>query len=202
MTGAMADAELSEEHGLLPIRTKGAILTVLLAGSIALAGARLIVPALTRGDAPMQTAMDERPVVVASRVVLALKVIAFLLWFHNARTNAEYSSWRQRRAGAWVFWGWIIPIGNLWIPFQLMGDIWRAGLPPERRDRVAWLPALWWTSWLLTGVVVPLGAAQRSGRTSSYLEFPHDWPGFGVFAVAGVLLIAIIRVVSRGPVGD
>lgn len=202
MTDAMADAGLRAEPDLRAIRTKGGILTVLWAGSIALAGARLVVPALTSGDTAERTAMDERPVVVASRLVLAITIIVFLIWFHNARVNADYSGWRQRRAWAWTFWGWIIPIGNLWIPFQLMGDIWRAGLPPERRTRIAWPPALWWTSWLLTGVVIPLGDPQRSGGKNFYLEFPHDWLGLGALVVTGVLLIAIVRVVSRGPLGD
>jgi hypothetical protein len=95
-----------------------------------------------------------------------------------------------------------VPIADLWIPYQLMGDIWRAGLPPSQRDRIAWLPALWWASWLLAGLLTPIGNNARSRRTGSWLELPHSWPSLCVFGIAGVLLIAIIRIVSRGPVGD
>jgi hypothetical protein len=32
-------------------------------------------------------------------------------------------------------------------------------------------------------------------------HLPDSWPGFFVFAVAGLTLIAIVRTVSRGPLG-
>src|SRR6266446_5906774 len=80
--------------------------------------------------------------------------IVFVVWFRRARINAERSSWRQRRASGWAFWGWIVPVVSLWFPFQIMGDIWRAGLPVAQRRRTAWLTALWWTTWLLGGVTV------------------------------------------------
>ena len=66
--------------------------------------------------------------------------IVFVVWFRRARINAEGHGWRQRRARGWAFWGWGVPIANPWIPFQLMGDIWRAGprcLSSPRRRRPA-----------------------------------------------------------------
>jgi fumarate reductase subunit D len=62
-------------------------------------------------------------------IVMLVAGIVFVVWLHRARINAEYSSFRQRRARAWTFWGWIVPIVSLWIPFQVLGDIWRPGLP-------------------------------------------------------------------------
>jgi hypothetical protein len=69
--------------------------------------------------------------------------ILFIVWFRRARINAGHRGWRQRRALGWTFWGWVLPVVSLWIPFQIMGDIWRAGLPARKRRNVAWLPALW-----------------------------------------------------------
>lgn len=109
----------------------------------------------------------------------------------------------------WTFWGWIIPIANFFVPFQLMGDIWRAGLPDSKRDRTAWLPALWWTSWLLSGTYVgdqryigPDQPGGSSGMNPHVVPMLSD-PSFNLcaLAVSGVLLIPIIRVVSAGPVG-
>ena len=47
------------------------------------------------------------------------------------------------------------------VPFQIMGDIWRAGLPDRRRRKTAWLAALWWTCWLLSGVGPAQSAANQ-----------------------------------------
>ena len=84
---------------------------------------------------------------------------------------------------------------------KLIGDIWRAGLPADRRGKTAWLPVLWWTCWLLAGA----GRAQRASIDHVY--WPHlaadTWTGsMCLLAVSAVTLIVIIRVVSTGPVGS
>jgi hypothetical protein len=86
------------------------------------------------------------------------------------------------------------PAASLWIPFQVMGDIWRAGLPAGQRRKTAWLPALWWASWLLAG----FGQRQPWPHLSADTGTASLW----LLAVSGAILIAIIRVVSNGPVGS
>jgi hypothetical protein len=168
------------------------VLTGLLAADIAGAAARLAVPPLLSGrDTAFQVEMDVRPMLLLSRIAFAATVIAFLSWSFDARVNAERSGWPQRRARAWLFWAWVVPIADLYIPFQIMGDIWRAHLPPSRRDKIAWLPVVWWASWLLSGL---LSASENVGDA---LLFAHNWGAFIVFAVAGISLIAIIQTVSR-----
>jgi hypothetical protein len=182
----------SRPREFLPLRGLAYALTAGLASTIALAAARVAVTRLYSGDRPGQIELDIRPLAVLARITMAATILLFLIWFHRARMNAERSSWRQRRARAWTFWGWLVPIANLWIPFQLMGDIWRAALPTRQRARTAWLPALWWAAWLLT--YPPIWS-----RTGSQL--PGDWFHLSLFAIAGIALIAIIRTISRGPVG-
>jgi Domain of unknown function (DUF4328) len=171
-------------------------LTGLLAADIVGAAARLAVPPLLSGsEMAFQVQIDVKPIVILSRIALVATVVVFLFWFSEARVNAELSDWRQRRARPWAFWGWIIPIADLWIPFQIMGDIWRAHLPPQRRDKVAWLPVVWWTSWLLTGLLSHPTVAS-SGGGGDGLQLARNWVTFCFFAVSGVTLIAIIQAVS------
>ena len=188
-TGSAADIQRDE---VLPLRLLAGILTGLLVGTIALTAARLAAPLVVHGGPAWEISIDIGPLVVLSRVSMAATAIVFLIWFRRARINAEHLGWRQRRARAWTFWGWVIPIANLWIPFQIMGDIWRAGLEPAYRARVAWLPALWWAAWLLA-----TGPAPEFGKR----QFPDGWLTFAFFAMAGLVLLAIVRAVSSGPVG-
>ena len=129
--------------------------------------------------------------------------ILFVVWFYRARINAERHGYRQRRARGWAFWGWIVPIVNIWFPFQIMGDIWRAGLSAEQRRETAWLPALWWTCWLLSGLGI-FGAGEMSVNSGSVPHIVADTNAASLcfLAVAGAMLIAIIRTVSDGPVGS
>lgn len=52
----------------------------------------------------------------------------------------------QRRSSWWAFAGWVVPVVNLWFPYQLVADSSRA-----LRSRVTnFWP--WWIAWLLVGV--------------------------------------------------
>jgi hypothetical protein len=192
-----------DDRRFQPLQALGHVVAVLVACVVAVAAARLIVVQLTHGETAAQATVSARPVVIASHLVFLATALVFVAWLRQARLNAERSDWRQRRARAWAFWGWIIPIASLWIPFQMVGDIWRAGLPAQKQRRVAWLPALWWTSWLLEGIVNSVRTGPRAGHDAFVVfEFPHNWLGFGLLLVAGVTLIAIVEKVSAGPVGQ
>jgi hypothetical protein len=180
----------------LPLRGLANVLTVLLILVVAAIGVRLglRLPGLEAAGWHGGSFV-RRLDAVADFMMLGLGIL-FVVWFRRARINAERRGWRQRRARGWTFWGWIIPIANLWIPFQLMGDIWRAGLPPERHEKTAWLPVLWWIGWLLSGIGVTSSEPQPqlgSGTWTVSLCF---------LAISGMTLIAIIRAVSDGPVGS
>ena len=183
----------------LPIRGLADILTALLAVVVAFICVRLAAHLLSPGSVHYFT--DFRLDKAADITMLGLSIL-FLVWFYRARINAERHGYPQRRARGWAYAGWIVPIVNLWFPFQIMGDIWRAGLPAWQRRETAWLPALWWTCWLLSGLGI-FGAGSMS--TSGFV--PHVAAGTNIaslcfLALAGALLIAIIRTVSDGPVGS
>jgi Domain of unknown function (DUF4328) len=127
------------------------ILTVLLAVVVALIPARLAIQMSRVGSTHWRHYFIEfRLDKIADITMFGLSIL-FVVWFRRARINAERSAYRQRRARGWAFWGWIVPIVSLWIPFQIMGDIWRAGLPAAQWRKTAWLPVLWWTCWLVSG---------------------------------------------------
>jgi hypothetical protein len=137
---------------------------------------------------------------VANFTIFVLSIV-FVLWFHRARINAAILGYRQRHSPGWTFWCWVVPIVNLWFPFQIMGGIWRAGLPARRRH-LAPLPALWWTCWLASGLTHGMsGKSANSGLSPRLSANTLPWSLF-ILAIDGGLLIAIIRAVSAGSVGS
>jgi hypothetical protein len=191
-----------QRPGFLPLRGLANILTVLLAIVVAVIAARLTVQLLSLGSAHWRRSfIDFRLDKVADITVFALSIL-FVVWFRRARINAERHDYRQRRARGWAFWGWIVPIVNIWFPFQIMGDIWRAGLPAQQRRKTAWLLALWWTCWLLSGL--SLGAREMSANSGPvpHIALNTQAGSLCFLAIAGATLIAVIRAVSTGPVGS
>ena len=186
----------------LPLRGLAIILTVLLAVVVAVIAARLAIQHLPLGSAHWRHSfiylrLDK----VADITIFGLSIL-FVVWFRRARINAERLDYRQRRARGWTFWGWIIPIVSLWFPFQIMGDIWRAGLPPQQRRKTAWLPAVWWTCWLLSGFSFGVRKMSANPGTVPHIAASTQTASLCFLAIAGLTLIAIIRTVSAGPVGS
>ena len=183
----------------LPLRGLANILTVLLAVVIAFIWARLAIQLVSPGSAYFTDFQLDK---AADITIFGLSIL-FVVWFYRARINAERHRYRQRRARGWAFWGWIVPIVNLWFPFQIMGDIWRAGLPAGQRRETAWLPALWWTCWLLSGLgIYSTGAMSVNWGSVPHIAADPNAVSLCFLAVAGAMLIAIIRTVSDGPVGS
>jgi len=186
----------------LPLLGLANILTILLAVVVAAIAARLAIQLLSLGSAQSRHSLiNVRLDKAADFTIFGLSIL-LVVWFRRARINAERHDYRQRRARGWAFWGWIVPIVNIWFPYQIMGDIWRAGLPVQQRRKTAWLPALWWTCWLLSGVAVGAQAMAANSGTVPHLAADTQSASLWFLAIAGAMLIPIIRSVSTGPVGS
>jgi hypothetical protein len=79
--------------------------------------------------------------------------VMFTVWLWRARTNAELFAGpdAHRLSRGWVIGGWFCPVVNLWFPYRIVADIWRASAPA--RPVSGGLVIAWW--WLLlAGTVV------------------------------------------------
>jgi|SRR6266851_954496 len=191
-----------QRPGFLPLRGLANILTVPLAIVVAALAARLAIGLLRPGSAHWRHSLIEFGLDKAADITIVGLSIAFVVWFRRAMINAERHGYRQRRARGWAFWGWIVPIVSIWFPFQIMGDIWRAGLPAPDRRKTAWLPALWWTCWLLSGLSFGARAMPANPGPVPQITASTHTASLCFLAAAGAILIAIIRTVSDGPLGS
>jgi hypothetical protein len=191
-----------QRPGFLPLQGLANILTVLLIVVLGLIAARLAIQVSGLGNAHWrQNFIDFRLDKAADITIFGLGIL-FVVWFRRARINAERHDYQQRRARGWAFWGWIVPIVNIWFPFQIMGDIWRAGLPAELRRKTAWLPALCWTCWLLSGLSFGAQAMSANSGPIPHIAADTNVGSLFLLAIAGATLIAVIRTVTDGPVGS
>lgn len=142
--------------------------TTLLTGLVTVAADRSLAAAAVSGLGSVATA----GLLLANWIVVAL-------WLGRARRNAVRlaPSAVQRRHPAWAWFGWIVPVALLFVPFQLVQDVWSAC-----RDRVRNVPAprlrTWWGLWL-SGVAASNAASRLAGDASSA-------------TVAGLLLVSAV----------
>ncbi|MFI6850030.1 DUF4328 domain-containing protein [Kitasatospora sp. NBC_00085] len=156
-------------------------------------------------DADLEAADADVLTALASSTMLSYLVwlaagVAFLVWLWRARINAESMSGRDahRRSRLWVVGAWISPVVNLWYPYQVVSDIWRASAP--RRPVSRSLVSAWWAFFLLAGFVKPIQlrmAASEWESEEDVLELANVTTLLAaLFVAAGVLLILLIRRVT------
>jgi hypothetical protein len=122
--------------------------------------------------------------------------VALIVWLWRVRANAEFMDAAPQRWGRpWVIIGWFVPILSLWMPRQIVADVWRATAPGRR----TFLINAWWLLWLLLwGVDVSLrfvDAPQSFDAMTTQMEFVVLDSLVGI--AAAVLAVLVVRAVSR-----
>ncbi|MFF2146799.1 DUF4328 domain-containing protein [Kitasatospora sp. NPDC058190] len=79
--------------------------------------------------------------------------VVFIVWFYRIRQNADLLVPNGHRLGrGWTIGAWFTPIAQLWFPWQLMVDCWRASAPLDAEGRRSTpsekILALWWPTWI------------------------------------------------------
>ncbi|MFI6493796.1 DUF4328 domain-containing protein [Streptomyces sp. NPDC050564] len=79
-------------------------------------------------------------------------MLLFILWLRSMRSLADMV-WPQgqRRDRAWVLFGWLVPLAQLFIPKMFINDLWAAAEPTMRRRRGNPLLTVWWLTVLAAG---------------------------------------------------
>ena len=131
--------------------------------------------------------------------------LAFMNWFYRVSRNLRALGNRNVEwSPGWTIGGWLIPIGCLFIPYQVMAEIWRGSDPatavhsPDSPGRSLNLVRSWWALW----VIISLGGFVE--RITSHLhavpsiEVMRTWTwcdfGIDLLAVpAAVLAILVVR---------
>jgi hypothetical protein len=126
---------------------------------------------------------------------LFVALVMFVIWFYRARVNAEGHGWPLRQTRIWAITAWFVPPVNFWFPFQIMADIWRAGLPAEARANRAVLPGIWWACCLAFFLLTPVTG---SANQAWYLGLPTEISG----ALTAIMTAVLVGKVSSGPLGQ
>jgi len=121
-----------------------------------------------------------RNTLLVSRLVLyGVIAVAFIAWLHRSRINVRaFGCRRFRYPRIWAIIGFFVPILNLFRPYQVVAEVWRASDPRAVETPVAWIPMpvsrcvlAWWVT-LLASVfleILAVGLVTHSGVTAEDL---------------------------------
>jgi hypothetical protein len=94
--------------------------------------------------------------------ILVATVVVFIQWtWCSAKNNELLGRIQPRYSSGWSIGGWFIPMGNLWIPMQVMQDLWQGSDPDasnhqDRRGLSRSSLVFWWWGFYLTSVQLTL----------------------------------------------
>lgn len=135
----------------------------------------------------------------AGEVASIMSLVTFVVWFYRARVNADGHGWRQRWSAGWAIGAWFIPVLDLYCRFQIMADIWRAGLPPPAWRKRAVLPGTWWACFVLQPIVTGQAHPVKVGPLTFYAGISVY--GRVIVMVAAIMTVLVVQKVSGGPLG-
>ncbi|TRV75061.1 DUF4328 domain-containing protein [Streptomyces sp. 130] len=58
--------------------------------------------------------------------------VVFLVWLRRVRRNAQlFDPYAHAMQPGWAIGAWFVPIGNLWLPYQVASGVWTASAPVD-----------------------------------------------------------------------
>jgi len=94
--------------------------------------------------------------------VVLFTAVFFLIWIHRAHKNLKvFGAAELKYSPGWAVGGFFVPMLNIFRPYQVIGEIWKASASGARRgDGTNWklesIPpyfGLWWGLWLLSAIL-------------------------------------------------
>ncbi|SDH67007.1 protein of unknown function [Actinokineospora alba] len=218
----MAESQPRRYLSVRPLSRRGLVASVLIAASVLLAiasavanwNAYLAVVDYKRQDAEFEDALAARDLTIEYGMtyffVSAAAAVAFLLWLYRARANADLlCDAPARHSRPWVGGSWFCPVVNLWFPYQVMSDVWKASRPdvPWRLESLRQVPGsallrVWWVCWVGSFVAGRVSALVNDQLVSPTLEKYYPLAiaksvSAVLMTVAGALIIVVIVRISR-----
>jgi hypothetical protein len=136
---------------------------------------------------------------VAAYLVTAVMVIVWLYTLHH---SSRMDRRVLRHGSGWAIGGWMVPVLNLWRPFQMVSDV-RRGATGDAGAPVPLRQGWWWGTWLALLVVVVVVNGLYSRVEAAEVGLPYvealgeaaSWERIScvLSMVSAVLLATVVR---------
>jgi len=145
-----------------------------------------------------------RAVGIVVIVVYLSTVIMWLVWQHRGQSNLHaLAVERLTFSPGWAVGWWLIPIANLWKPFQTVRELWNASRGDETWWAVPTWPVIgwWWACWVVFNILYNTTIRFYGSDSATVDTFiigdRLSIAGDLVSIVAAILAIWIVRAVNE-----
>ena len=141
----------------------------------------------------LEVAEDVAGVATLFLFVYVASAVAFLMWqFRVSGNTRRFGISNQRFSPRWGVVTWFIPIVNLFLPYQVIAEIWRGSTSTNEeswdKSSVPFVMGVWWGCHLL-GALILLSIGEEV--TQAYILM--DMLGTGATLTAGAIVIYLVK---------
>jgi len=101
-------------------------------------------------------------------------VVLLINWAWRATKNLQNWGAAVKWRPGWAVGGWFIPVGLIWIPYQVIRDAWRLVPVPNEPPPIRRL-AVWLASWLGLVATLVLRQSTRLAEFEPNTSIPSNW---------------------------
>ncbi|MDH7482968.1 MAG: DUF4328 domain-containing protein [Armatimonadota bacterium] len=98
----------------------------------------------------------QQVIVITKLIIFVVSGILILKWIYRANFNArQLGASEMQFTPGWSIGWYFIPIANLWKPYQVMEEIWKASANPQEWKSQSIPPLLgwWWFFWIVSNIL-------------------------------------------------
>ena len=95
-------------------------------------------------------------------IVYVATIVMFCVWTYRMNANIHaLGAANLRFTPGWAVGWYFIPIANLWKPYQVMKEIWRASKNPSgwHDEASSSIVGYWWFWWIISNVEISIGSS-------------------------------------------
>ena len=129
-------------------------------------------------------------------IVYIAAIVMFCVWTYRANANIHaLGAANLRFSPGWAVGWYFVPIANLWKPYQVMNEIWRASKNPSgwQDEASSSIVGWWWFWWIVSSVQISVETSPQQETLETAIS------PFGLISVALDLIAAVFafRVVKQ-----
>lgn len=146
-------------------------------------------------------ASDLRQTVVSigALVIIIGTIVMFAVWVHRMNSNIHaFGATNLRFTPGWAVGWYFVPIANLWKPYQVMSEIWRASKNPVgwQSEPAGGLLGWWWFWWLASNFAdnISMRMSWRAEELEELISVvPVNIVSSALDIVSAVLALLVVR---------
>ncbi len=129
-------------------------------------------------------------------LVYIAAIVMFCMWTYRVNANIHaLGAANLRFTPGWAVGWYFVPIANLWKPYQVMKEIWRASRNPSgwQDDASSSIVGWWWFWWIVSNVQISIGSSPEQET----LEAAITPAGLVLVALDVIAAVFAYRVVKQ-----